>query len=747
MNRFLRLSFVFILAVSTIYPQDKGLLTLEKIFAGRDYNARGVGQTQWIGTGDNYAKVERSSVVKGGSDIVSYDVATGKKEILVPAEKLVPKGGLAPIAMESFQLSADKDFLLVFNNSERVWRQNTRGDYWLLNLKTWDLFQIGKKLKPSSLMFASISPDKKKIAYVSQNNLYVEDIITHKISQLTKDGSVTIINGTFDWVYEEEFSLRNGFRWSPDSKKIAYWQLDASGVGVFNMINNTDSIYSKIIPVQYPKAGTTNSACRVGVVNVQNAKTVWMKVPGDPRNNYIARMDWAASSEEVLIQHLNRLQNTNELMLCNAGSGSVKTVYTDKDKTWVEVCDDVLWLENGKAFTFLSEKDGWNNVYIISRDGSSVKNITPGNFDVVSVQAIDDKGGYVYYIASPDNPVQRYLYRSKLSGDGKPERLSPAGQSGTHRYSISSNYKWAVHTFSNINTPPMHEIISLPDHKQVRLLEDNQALKAKMAELKIRPAEFFKIEVEKGVFVDGYMVKPYNFDPAKKYPVFFNVYGEPASTTVNDSWGISMWHYYLTQRGYIIISIDNRGTPAPKGREWRKSVYGQIGILASMDQAAAAKEICKWNFVDPERIGIWGWSGGGSMTLNMLFRYPDIYSLGIAVASVPDEHLYDTIYQERYMGLPSTNSYGYAEGSAINHAKNLKGKLLLIHGTGDDNVHYQGFELLVNELIKNNKLFTMMAYPNRSHSIYEGPGTTMHLYNTMTNYLLNNMKPGPAENK
>lgn len=740
---FLLFLFLFISA-SGLVAQEKGILTLEKIFAGRDYNARGVGQTQWIGTGDQYAKIEKSASLKEGVDIVYYDIKTGKKEILVKGEMIVPKGGLGQISIESFDLTRDLDMMLIFNNSERVWRQNTRGDYWLLNLKSGELFQLGKGLKASSLMFATISPDKKKAAYVSENNLYVEDLTARKITKLTKDGSKTIINGTFDWVYEEEFGLRNGFRWSPDSKKIAYWQLDASGVGVFNMINYTDSIYSKIIPVQYPKAGTTNSACKVGVVSLQSGKTTWMKVPGDPRNNYIARMEWAASSEEVLIQHLNRLQNKNELMLCNSNSGNVKTIYTDTDKAWVEVCDDILWLEGGKAFTFISEKDGWNNVYIISRDGSSVKNVTPWNFDIVNVLAIDDKGGYFYYIASPENPLQRYLYRSRLYGDGRPERLSPAEQSGTHRYAISPNYKWAVHTFSNANTPPLHEIISLPDHRQVRLLEDNGSLKAKFAELKVRPVEFFKIEVEKGVSLDGYMIKPHDFDPSKKYPVFFNIYGEPAGTTVNDSWGISMWHYFLTQQGYIIMSIDNRGTPAPKGREWRKSIYGQIGILASKDQAAAVKEIIKWDFVDASRIGIWGWSGGGSMTLNMLFRYPDIYSLGISVAPVPDEHLYDTIYQERYMGLPSANSYGYVEGSPITHAKNLKGKLLLIHGTGDDNVHYQGSELLINELVKHNKLFQMFAYPNRSHGIYEGAGTTMHLFNTMTNFLLNNLKPGPA---
>lgn len=746
MKRFTRIFILLVLSVSIFYAQEKGILTLSEATGGGGYYARGAGQIQWLGDGNSYIKVERSATQKNGRDIVNYDAKTGEKTILVAAEKFIPKGSENAIAMENFEITPDKDFMLIFNNSKRVWRQNTKGDYWLLNLKTWDLSQLGKKLKPSSLMFATISPDKKKAAYVSENNVYVEDLATHMVTQLTKDGSVTIINGTFDWVYEEEFDLRNGIRWSPDSRKIAFWQLDASGVGVFNMINNTDSIYSKIIPVQYPKAGTTNSGCKVGVVNVGSGKINWMKVPGDPRNNYIARMEWAASSDEVLIQHLNRLQNTNELMLCRADNGNVKTIFTDKDAAWVEVCDNILWLDGGKAFTFVSEKEGWNNIYIISRDGSSVKNITPGKFDVISVQKIDDKGGYVYYMASPDNPVQRYLYRSKLSGEGKPERLSPADQSGTHRYTISPNSKWAVHQFSNINTPPVHELISLPDHKQVRLFEENAALKQKMSELKIRPAEFFKIEVEKGIFVDGYMVKPYNFDPTKKYPVFFNVYGEPASTTVNDSWGISMWHYYLTQQGYIIMSIDNRGTPSPKGREWRKSVYGQIGILASKDQAAAATEICKWDFVDPSRIGIWGWSGGGSMTLNMLFRYPDIYSLGISVASVPDEHLYDTIYQERYMGLPSTNEKGYFEGSAINHAKNLKGKLLIIHGTGDDNVHYQGCERLINELVKHNKLFTMMAYPNRSHGIYEGEGTSDHLYNTMTNYLLTNMKPGPAGN-
>ncbi|MFA6482547.1 MAG: prolyl oligopeptidase family serine peptidase, partial [Bacteroidales bacterium] len=468
-------------------------------------------------------------------------------------------------------------------------------------------------------------------------------------------------------------------------------------------------------------------------------------VPGDPRNHYLARMEFAANSDEVMIQQLNRLQNTNKVMLGNIHTMELKPILIETDKAFLDIQDDTQWMQGGKFFTWSSERAGWQHLYVISRDGAQVRDVTPGNFDVISIQCIDEKGGYVYFIASPDNPIQRYLYRSKLDGKGKPERISPLNQPGQHAYQVSPDARYAIQTYSNVSTPNTIGFVSLPAHKLIRVLESNDQLKTRFAALKIRPKEFFRVSVEPGVDLDCFMIKPYDFDPSKKYPVIFNIYGEPAGATVQDNWGGGdLYNQYLAQKGYIIMSVDNRGTKTPRGREWRKSIYRQIGILASKDQAAATKAIIsKYPFVDASRIGVYGWSGGGSMTLNCMFRYPEIYKTGIAVAFISNQKFYDTIYQERYMGLPDDNEEGYRDGSPVTWAKNLEGNLLLIHGSGDDNCHYQSCEVLVNELIKQQKIFCMMEYPMRSHGIYEREGTSTQLRKLWTSWWLDKLPAGP----
>jgi dipeptidyl-peptidase-4 len=748
-------SFINVLFISYITfsicissEPDSSLLTIDRIFLQREFSAKGLGQTQWFDNGDSYTKLESSEKLESGKDIVKYDVQSGEKEIIVSVDKLIPKGDSIALDIESYSFTNDQKKLLIFTNTKKVWRRNTRGDYYVLDLETWQLNKLGGDAKPSTLMFATFSPDKKKVAYVRENNLYVEQLDNHnKIKALTKSGSKTIINGTFDWVYEEELDLRNGFRWSPDSKNIAYWQLDAKGVGVFYMINNTDSIYSYTIPVQYPKVGTTNSACRVGVVSADGGKIKWFDVPGDPRNHYIGYMEWAASSDEVLIQQLNRKQNTNKVMLGDIKSGKIKTIFIDQDDAWVEIVNDLKWFDDGKYFTWLSDRDDWMHIYTISRSADSINLVTKGNFDVIDVLNIDEKTGWIYFRASPDNPTQKYLYRIKVDNSTSLERITPDDQSGTHSYKISPNLKYAFHSWSNINTPPTHELIELPSHKTISVIEDNKDLKQKLNSLKISDAEFFKIEIEPDVQLDGYMIKPYNFDPSKKYPVLFYIYGEPSGQNVLDQYERStgIWHHMLTQQGYIIMSVDNRGTPGPLGRKWRKYQYKQVGILSSVDQAAAVRKIREWDFVDSTRIGIWGWSGGGTMSLNCIFRYPELYHIAMAIAFVSDQRLYDTIYQERYMSLLEDNLDNYIKGSPVTYVHQLKGNLLLIHGTNDDNVHYQNFELLINELIRHNKIFTAIPYPNRTHSIYRGINTRRHLYKTLTWYLNNNLPAGPVD--
>lgn len=742
MKRILLIGVLLIGPGIASFSQAQQELTFEDQFNGT-YSAKGFGPVRWTDGGRGYTALEPSRE-SGGRDIVRYESASGARTILVKSTELIPEGKTVPIGISDYIWSEDAAKLMIFTNTQRVWRYNTRGDYWILDLKTRKLKQLGAGLKPASLMFAKFSPDGLYVAYVSDLNIYVEHLAKGTVRPLTSDGGGTIVNGTFDWVYEEELDCRDGFRWSPDSKNIAFWQLDTEGIGTFFMINNLDSIYPKLIPIPYPKVGTTNPAAKVGVVSVLGGAPRYFNIPGDPRNHYLARMEFAAGSDEVMIQQLNRLQNTNKVMLGNIHTMEMKTILTETDKAFLDIQDDTQWMQGGKSFTWSSERDGWQHLYVISRDGSKVRDVTPGKFDVVSIQCIDEKGGYVYFIASPDNPIQRYLYRSKLDGKGKPERISPTNQPGQHAYQVSPDAKYAIQTYSNVTTPNTISLVSLPAHKLVRVLENNDQLKSRFAALKIRPKEFFRVPVEPGVDLDCFMIKPYDFDPAKKYPVIFNIYGEPAGSTVQDNWGGGdLYNQYLAQKGYIIMSVDNRGTKTPRGREWRKSIYRQIGILASKDQAAAAKAIInKYPFVDSSRIGVYGWSGGGSMTLNCMFRYPEIYKTGIAVAFISNQKFYDTIYQERYMGLPDDNEEGYRDGSPVTWAKNLEGNLLLIHGSGDDNCHYQSCEVLVNELIKEQKVFSMMEYPMRSHGIYEREGTSTHLRKLWTSWWLDKLPAG-----
>jgi len=720
------------------------LLSLDRLYGKPEFSAKSYG-VKWLEAGQGYVRLEKSKATKEARDIVRVDPATGKREILVAAKALIPEGKKKPLAVSGYTFTKDLAKVLIYTNTRRVWRVHSRGDYWVLDRASGKLHQLGGKEAPeATLMFAKFSPaDSNRVAYVRDKNVYVEDLATGRIEVLTKRSRDTVINGTFDWVYEEELGLRDGFRWSPDGKRIAYWQMDEEGVKEMHMINNVPGNYPQVVTFRYPKVGETNASARVGVVSADGGETTWVRVEGDPRNHYIARMDWADNSKELLLQRLNRLQNRNAVMIADAATGKARTVYTDRDEAWIEVRFGFTdWVED--QFTYVSERAGWRQLYLVSRAGEA-KKVTRGNFDIIRMLKLDAANGIAYFSASPKNATERYLYRINLDGTGL-KRLSPAKQRGSHSYSISSDAKWAVHTFSSIHSPPVTQLIKLSTHEPVRTLEDNVALRKKVAALAQPKREFFQIDIGDGVKVDAYAVLPPNLDCSKKYPLFLYVYGEPAGQTTVNRWSGpgGMWHWMLAQQGYVVMSIDNRGTTAPRGNAWRKSIYRQVGILASKDQAAAVRQVLKDRpYLDADRVGVWGWSGGGSMTLNALFRYPELYHAGISIAPVPNQLLYDTIYQERYMGLPDDNKEGYKNGSPITFAKNLKGKLQLIHGTADDNVHYQGMAKLVDTLVAHNKPFEMLAYPNRSHSIREGKGTTLHLRTAMTEFLRRNLPPGP----
>ena len=700
---------------------------------------------KWDKNGDTFYAVVKN-------EIFQHSLPNTVGEKLISSAQLSPKGQ-APLSITDFAFSADGQKVLIYTNTKSVWRLQTQGDYWVYELATEKLTQVGEELPESSLRFAKFSPDASKVAFVSEFNLYVQDLTSGQISMLTDDGTRKLINGTFDWAYEEEFACRDGFQWSPDGTRISFWQIDANQIRDYYMINTTDSIYSQIIPVEYPKVGESPSPARIGIIELASKELTWLNIPGDPQQHYLPRMEWN-SPEFLLVQQLNRKQNHSKILGVNVTTNVANLIFEEQDETWIDVLSswentygltyrhEFKWINGGKEFLWFSEKDGWRHLYRIDLSGK-VTPVTHGNYDVINLLHFNEKENSLYFHASPENATQKYLYKAKLDGKGTAERVTPTDLPGTHSYVISPSGKYGMHQFSNSFTRPASEWISLPKHQP---LDPSQSIASKLpANQGAKNVEFFKVNTADGTEMDGWMVKPKNFDPTKKYPVLFMVYTEPWGANVKDSYGVGRNRNYegdMAADGYIYISIDNRGTPAPKGRAWRKSIYRKIGRLNISDQAEAAKQISKWPFVDPTRMAVWGHSGGGSATLNLLFQYPGLFQTGISLAAVANQLTYDNIYQERYMGLPQENLEDFVAGSPITHAKNLQGNLLYIHGTGDDNVHYANAEMLINELIKHGKLFQFMPYPNRSHGIGEGEGTIAHLRMVYTNFLKTYCPPG-----
>jgi dipeptidyl-peptidase-4 len=471
-----------------------------------------------------------------------------------------------------------------------------------------------------------------------------------------------------------------------------------------------------------------------------------MNLPGDPREHYVAGMSWVKGASELVLHQLNRLQNKLDVYLGDARSGEVARLFQDADKAWVSVEEQPQWTHDGRTLVILSERDGWQHAYAVSRTDRTARLLTPEPADVIRLVSMDAKDEWLYYIASPANATQRFLYRARLDGTVATERVTPADQPGTHGHAISPDGRFSFHTYSTFEKAPVTTVIRLPTHEIIRVVEDNQALQGTINEL-VRPTEFFTIEVSAGVNVDGWMIRPRDLDftPDKRYPVIVYVYGEPGNVTVTDAWSAvrTPLHWALADAGYIVVSMDNRGTPAPKGRNWRKVVYGDFNSIAAQEQTAALKNLLQQRpYLDTSRIGVWGHSGGGANTLNLLFRSPEIYHVGVASAPVTDQTLYDTIYQERFMGLPAQNVAGYRNGSPITFAEGLRGKLLLIHGAADDNVHYQNSERLINRLVELQKPFDLMVYPNGSHALNEGKGYALHRYRLMARYFQANLPAG-----
>jgi dipeptidyl-peptidase-4 len=591
--------------------------------------------------------------------------------------------------------------------------------------------------KEDSGKTGKISPDGQHVLYSDKGNLYVRDLLS--------DRRISLTNNTAD------SSVRNSRAvWSPDGKRIAFVQSDASNVRLRSVLIPGDPSYPDVKEVRFARVGGTIATLRVGVVAADGSETRWLSIPMAKEGFYLGQVSWAGNSDELLVEKLSRFRNEREFLIANVRTGAITRFYHESAPAWVVASYNknagLEWIRDGREFIVLSEKDGWRHAYLYSRDGEEKALLTPGESDIIERAIVDEAGGWFYYYASPDNATQKYLYRVHLDGTGEPKRVTPMNQPGTHNYVFSPDAKWAFHTYSTFDTPPVTELVQLPEHRFVRVLEDNKELRNKMESLISQPTEFFQLDIGGGVVMDAWMIKPSDFDPSRKYPVFVYVYGEPHGQTVLDAWGRvhADFHRVIAELGYLVVSIDNRGTPAPKGAAWRRSIFGSLGPLSTDEQAAALKELGRTrSYVDLSRVAIWGWSGGGSNTLNAMFRKPDVYNVGIAVAPKPQPHLYNAWFQEIYMQTPEVNPEGYRQSAPINFAEGLKGDLLIIHGTGETNTHLQITEGLVDRLIELGKKFDYMAYPNRDHGLREGPGTAVHLRMLITRYLIEHLPLGP----
>ncbi len=699
---------------------------LRAIYERGEFRAKSF-RASWLQDSSGYMVLEP---VAGSNarELVRYDTAGGKRSIMVSLSQLIPPGGSEPLSIQNYETSPDGSRLLLRASLGEA--EARVSGAWILELGSGKLHKVGAGRSHS------ISPDGRHILYSEQGNLYVYGLSNDRTISLTK-------NAVSD-------SISNGRAvWSPDGKRIAFMERNESGVRFRTMLVPSDPSYPEVIKERFARVGETISTLRVGVVDAQGNGTRWLSIPQPAEGFYLGQVSWARNSYELLVEKLSRFRNEREFLIADIRSGAVYSIFHESDPAWVlasyRTNAGLEWIRGGRAFVVLSEKDGWRHAYVISRDGKEKTLLTPGAYDIIGRCMLDEAGGWFYYYASPDNATQKYLYRVRLDGSETPERITPVDQPGTHNYDFSPDARLAFHTYSTFDNPPVTELVQLPKHRVVRVLEDNNKLKDKTRPLISRQTEFIQLDIGDDVVMDAYMIKPYDFNPSRKYPVFVYVYSEPHGQTVLDRWSTrNIYHRVIADLGYLVVSMDSRGTPAPKGAAWRRAIFPSLGPLSTEEQAAGLKELARTRpYVDLSRVGIWGWSGGGSNTLNAMFRKPEVYHVGIAVAPKPQAHLYNAWFQEIYMQTREVNPEGYRRSSPINFAEGLKGDLLIIHGTGETNTHLEITEGLVDRLIELGKQFDYMTYPNRDHGIRRGKGTSLHLHMLMTRYLLTHLPPGP----
>jgi dipeptidyl-peptidase-4 len=594
--------------------------------------------------------------------------------------------------------------------------------------------EVSEQKRPDSN--GRVSPDGGQKIEFDNRNLFVRDLATGRKLQITDRPDDRDI-----WYREPS--------WSPDGKHIVFIESDETEIRQRAVLVPSDPSYPGVRNHRFARVGEKIAALRVGLIDVEKRTTKWLDIEQPDEGYYLGQVGWAASSQEVLVEKLSRFRDTREFLLANIETGDIRSIYKETNEAWAVGSQGknsgLTWIRDGQAFIVVTEKDGWRHAYRYSRDGKDEQLLTPGDYDVIDRALVDEDRGWYYFYASPDEGTRQYLYRVPLDGAGTFERVTPEGQPGTHEYDFSPDARWAFHTYSTLDSPPVVELVELPEHRVVRVLEDNSEIRQRFRPLLSHPTEFLQLDIGDGVVMDALMIKPKNFDETKKYPVLVYVYGEPYAQTVLDKWGAGQtdFHRVVADLGYLVVSIDNRGTPAPKGAAWRRSIFGSLGPLSTEDQAAGIKELGRMrSYVDLSRVAIWGWSGGGSNTLNAMFRKPDVYQVGIAVVPKPQPHLYNAWFQEIYMRTRKVNADGYKRSAPINFAEGLQGDLLMITGSGETNTHIQIIEGLVDRLIELGKPFDYMVYPNRDHGLREGRGSTVHVRMTIIRYLLQHLPAG-----
>jgi len=717
----------FLLVQYTSKAQDKKEIGLKDIWASGIFMPQTVRGVSPMNDGEHYLMIDDTA-------LNAYHYKTGNFAFMLASTKdLIPEGFDRPLDLSDYVLSNDEKKILLQHDTESIYRHSTKSTYYVFDVEKKTLKQLSTNGKQS---LADFSPDGTKIAFVRDNNIFVVDIHTGNESQITFDGKTNeIINGTADWVYEEEFSFTKAFFWSPDSRKLAYYRFDETDVKEFQMEMFT-GLYPEWYRYKYPKAGEDNSVIQIKIHDLNSGEALTVDL-GQETDIYIPRIKWTQSSGLLSVQKLNRLQNHLELLLANASTGATHTIYEEKNTYYIDITDHLTFLPDGKNFLITSEKDGYNHIYLNDLEGKTSRQLTVGNWDVTEMYGYDPKNKRVFYQSAEQSPLDRHIYSVSL--DGKKKQLTTLP--GQNRASFSKTYKYFLGTNTTANTAPVSQIFG-SDGKLLRTIIDNKEFMNRIGEFELSPLEFFTISDPaitlpsgEAVHLNAWKIMPPEFDPKKKYPVLIYVYGGPGSQTVTNSWG---WHNYfwfqmLAQKGIIVVSVDNRGTGA-RGELFKKMTYKELGKYETEDMITTARYLSHLSYVDSKRIGIFGWSYGGYMSSLAITKGAEEFASAIAVAPVTSWRYYDNIYTERFMRKPQDNASGYDDNSPINHVRKLKGSYLLVHGSADDNVHYQNTMELINALVKANKQFELMIYPNRNHGIYGGT-TRLHLYTLMTDFL------------